>query len=169
MPTYARLICRVYRRRATAVFDGPVFRCGTLIDAAALWPDESYPGFAEGFALVLEFAGSDATGRGHRRSNDIYILWRYERKRNAFVEVVRCVSQGLEWIDYIRPVAITEMGLIEVRDAFIAQKVVGRVLAMLDAELETLGSDDCALVMGFVYEQFIARATTHTYNPTPVS
>jgi hypothetical protein len=37
------------------------------------------------------------------------------------------------------------------------------VLAVLDAELETLGTDDRGLVMTFVYEQFTARAGSWTH------
>lgn len=136
-----------------------MLRPGALIDVEDLRPDEGFPVVP----LLLEYAGNDRTGRGHRRSNDIYVLWRYEWPRNAFVEVVRCVSQGNEWLDHMRPIAMREIGLQEVRDALLAEKVTGRVLAVLDAELETLGTDDRGLVMNFVYEQFTARAGSWTH------
>lgn len=155
--TYAQLIRRVYPRREFAAFEGPVFRCGANVDEADLWPDERYPGLERGLAWVLEYAGNDKTGWGHRRSNDIYILWRYERAHNAFVEVARCLGQGRDWLDHIRYVAMREIGRVEVRDPLLAQKASGRVLAALDAELEVLTREDRGLVMSYVYEQFTAR------------
>jgi hypothetical protein len=155
--TYAKLIRRVYPRREFAAFEGRVFRCGALIDVAELWPDQRYPGAEVGHAWVLEYAGNDGTGRGHVRSNDIYVLWRYERKRNAFTEIVRSVSQGKDWLDAIRYVAMREIGRVEIRDPLLAENACGRVLAVLDAELEILTREDRGLVMSFVYEQFTAR------------
>lgn len=158
--TYAQLIRRVYPRREFAAFEGPVFPCGAGIDEAQLWPDARYPGFERGFAWVLEYAGHDGKGRTapSRRANSVYILWRYEAARNAFVEVIRCADTGKDWLDAIRYVAMREIGRVEIRDPLLAQKASGRVLAALDAELEILTREDRGLVMSFVYEQFTARA-----------
>jgi hypothetical protein len=152
--TYVRLVRAVYPRRSFAAFEGPLFRPGSVIEVAQLWPEADYPRVP----LVIEYAGNDATGRGHRRSNDIYVLWRYEIARNAFTEVLRCVSQGADWLAHMRPAVIAELGRTETRDAKAAANLSGRVLALLDAELELLSDDERAVAMLFVYEQLAARA-----------
>jgi hypothetical protein len=153
--TYAQLIQRVHYTSQWKPFDGPLLRCGSVIDEAELWPAQDFPDVP----LLLEYAGNDRSGRGHNRSNSIYILWRYDRDRNAFVEVMRCVSKNAGWIDQVRAVAIIELKVGFERDPEMASKVSARIIIVLDRELDLLDQEDRGLVMIFVYEQFAARAS----------
>jgi hypothetical protein len=161
-PTYAKLLLRVYRDRTWNAFEGKLLKPGALIDEAELWPTPEYPEIP----LLLEYAGHDRTGRGHRRSNDIYLLWRYERSRAAWVELIKCTCQGADWIEQLKPIAIAELGRavlpVTMEEAAAqAASVTGRVLGVLDHELEMLGPRDRHLVMTFVYQEFSARAVAY--------
>ena len=104
--TYAKLLVRVYPHRAMAnAFEGKLLKPGALIDEAELRPTLEYPAIP----LLLEYAGNDRTGRGHRRSHDIYLLWRYDRAYGGWEELVRCASQGADWIQHLKPVALAEL------------------------------------------------------------
>jgi hypothetical protein len=155
---YARLLVRIYPRRTMAnAFDGVLLKPGSLIDEAALWPTPEYPETP----ILLEYAGNDHTGRGHRRSNDIYLLWRYERDRKCWVELVRTTSQGAEWIEHLKPIAILELRRDSLPDAFSAAGVSAAVLAALDRQLELLDPLERHLAMAFVYQEFTARALAY--------
>jgi len=151
---YALLLLRVYPRRTFNAFEGTYFRCGAEVDETALRPAPEYPAVP----LLLEYAGNDKTGRGHKRSNDIYVLWRYDPARRVFAEILRSLSQGRDWIDNIRPAAIRLLAPEKLPDADLAARVSGLVLGQLDTELEKLDVEHRSLVMHFVYEQFTARA-----------
>lgn len=153
---YARLLLRVYPRRTMAnAFEGPLLKPGSVVDENALWPNAQSPENP----LLLEYAGNDKTGRGHRRSNDVYIIWRFDRARRAWDELVRSTSQGADWIAHLKPVAVAELARAGVKpDPVSAGDVTTRVLAVLDRELEPLDSAERHLVMSFVYQEFSARA-----------
>lgn len=156
--TYAKLLCRVCPRRTFDAFEGALLRPGALIDEAALWPTPEYPAIP----ILLEYAGNDQSGRGHRRSNDIYLLWRYDAAAGAWRELIRCTSQGADWIEQMKPIALREIARsAEPIDARHAADVSGRVLGVLDQALERLGSDERHLVMAFVYQAFSARNTAY--------
>jgi hypothetical protein len=136
-------------------FEGKLLKPGTLIDEAELWPTPEYPETP----LLLEYAGNDHTGRGHRRSNDIYLLWRFDRARRCWVELIRATCQGADWIEQLKPIAFAELGrALAPPDPNAAAGISGRVLSVLDHELEMLGAGDRHLVMAFVYQEFSARA-----------
>jgi len=153
--TYAKLLLRVYPRRTMAnAFEGVLLKPGSLIDETALWPEPEYPSTP----LLLEYAGNDHTGRGHRRSNDIYLLWKYDRER-GWVELVRCTSQGADWIEHMKAIALLELRRdIVPADAWSAASISALVLAALDKHLELLDPLERHLAMSFVYQEFSARA-----------
>lgn len=160
--TYARLLLRVYPLRTMAnAFEGVLLKPGAMVDESALWPSPEYPEIP----ILLEYAGSDRTGRGHNRSNDVYLLWRYDRARGAWVEIARSVSRGAEWIERIKAVALLELGLpvlpADPADTASAAGITDRVLGLLDRELERLCPQDRHLVMNFVYQEFSARAAAY--------
>jgi hypothetical protein len=138
-------------------FEGPLFKPGALVDDSALWPDARYPAKP----VLLEFAGSDHTGSGHNRSNQIYILWRFEPDRWVWVEVVRVLTQNADWIANLLPIALAELGGVPAPDPLLAAEVAGRWLSQLDAELEALRAEDRGLALNLIFEQVTARMVGH--------
>lgn len=134
-------------------FEGRFFRCGALVDECDLRPTPDYPLVP----LLLEFAGNDRTGRGHNRSNDIHVLWRFNAASDDFEELARVFSQGPEWFFGLVPIVKRELHAPPVKYVELAGAVSSRVLAMLDGELEPLGDEGRARVMSFLYDQFTAR------------
>lgn len=164
---YAKLLLRVYPRRTNGLdpFDGQLLKPGAIVEQAELWPTQEYPPVP----LLLEYAGSDQSGRGHKRSNSIHILWRFELVRSEWTEVARAVSQGDDWRAYLVPIAFAEISRgAPPRDATYAAGVCGRILGALDSELDRLTIDDRNMVMHFVYEQFTARAVTYATQNMPL-
>jgi hypothetical protein len=160
---YAKLLCRIRPRRTFDAFEGTLLRPGALIDEAALRPAPDYPAIP----ILLEYAGHDRSGRGHRRSNDIYVLWRYDAAVCGWLELIRCTCQGADWIENLKPIALRELarssepGVDVDRAARHAADVSGRILGALDVELERLDRDERHLVMAFIYQAFSARATAY--------
>jgi hypothetical protein len=156
--TYAKLLLRVYPHRSWNAFDGSPVKPGALVDESALWPTAEYPETP----LLLEYAGNDHSGRGHNRSLDIYLLWRYDRAQARWTELMRCKSQGLEWIESMKPVALQELArTAPAPDPWTADRVSILVLSLLDIELEKLGPAERHLAMSFVYQEFSARVLAY--------
>jgi hypothetical protein len=167
-PTYALLVKHVLAQRRFDAFRGTRIKPGTTINEAELWPEPDYPSTP----LLLEYAGPDRVAglqpvlTGHRRFNEIYILWRYHRAHHAWVEVVRCKSLGSEWIDYLKPVALAELARTEPAIAAVqiidqAAGITARVLETLDRELDTLGDTARELTLNFVYREFTCRVAAY--------
>jgi hypothetical protein len=153
--TYARVLWRVHPDRTMAnAFEGVLLKPGSVVEDSALWPDARYPARP----LLLEFAGSDRTGRGHNRSNQIYILWRFEPDQWQWVEIARVFTQGAEWVPMLLPLALRELGgVMPAPDPAAALDSMKRFLAQLDDELRQVGSQERAIAIGFMYEQLGAR------------
>jgi hypothetical protein len=138
-------------------FEGLLFKPGALVEDAALWPDARYPAKP----VLLEFAGSDHTGSGHNRSNQIYILWRYEPEYGIWVEIVRALSKSADWIVNLLPIALAELGGTAAPNPDLAWAVAGRLLVQVDSELAGLGVADRGLVLNLISEQVAARMMGH--------
>jgi len=136
-------------------FEGKFFRTGSRVELADLHPTDEYPLVP----LLIEYAGNDRTGRGHRRSNDIHVLWRFDAARSDWDEIARVLSQGPEWVSHLAPIARREMETGQPVIAFVevAGAVTARVLAVLDSELGNLEAEAAMRVMSFLYDQFTAR------------
>lgn len=158
--TYAKLLLRVYPERRINAYEGKLLKPGAVIDETDLWPSAEYPAIP----LLLEYAGTDGSKRdgskrGHNRAHDIYVLWRYDQARGEWMELIRAVSEGADWIEHLKPIALAELGRAKTpADANAAACVTCRVLQALDHELEMLGPGDRHLVMAFVYQEFSVRA-----------
>jgi hypothetical protein len=139
-------------RVLASAFEGVLLKPGSRIDHAELWPDDRYPATP----VLLEFAGSDHSGSGHNRSNQIYVLWRFEPER-GWVEIARTLCVGAEWIPLLLPIAQRELGGPARVDSDLAAKVADVFLCRLDDELKELGAGDRGLVLNFVFEQVSAR------------
>jgi hypothetical protein len=90
------------------------------------------------------------------------LLWKYDRRAGRWIELTRHVGQGTEWQEAFKAIAFREIGRnAPPIDAAAAAAVSGRVLCVLDSELELLGSEERMLVMNYVYQEFSARAVTY--------
>lgn len=151
--SYARLIRGVKRSASGLAFEGKLLRCGDLVEESELRPDEDYPVVP----LLLEFAGRDVVGRGHNRSSWLYVLWRYEVYAHTWREVARASAVGAEWVENFRAMALIEMSRKRAEPVDVATRVSGRVLVMLDSEMDSLADDERLLAMSLIYEQVTAR------------
>jgi hypothetical protein len=148
--TYAQLILSVHRTRLMP-FDGTFFRTGAQVDEEALHPTPGYPELP----LVIEFAGSTGTGRGHNRSPDVHVLWQYSA--GAWNELARVTSQGPEWIPHMLPIVEQLLVALPANQIEAAAEASERVLCFLDEELERLTDEGRERAMSFLYDRFSAR------------
>jgi hypothetical protein len=148
--TYAQLILRI---RRSGLIDGRFFRAGARVEETELWPAPGYPEVP----LLLEFAGSDRAGRGHTRSADIHLLWRYDRARREFDEVARVRSHGAEWFHHLEPIVRRHMIRPPVNHAEEARGASARVLAALEGELDRLEDEGRDSAIALLYNQVAAR------------
>lgn len=133
-------------------FEGRLFRCGMRVAVSDLRPTVDYPEVP----LLIEYAGNDASGSGHNRSNDIHLLWRYEA--GAWVQLARVASQGCEWVFDILPIVQRELAAAALPQSVDdAEKVSNLVLGVLDRELLTLAGEGRARALSFLWDQFAAR------------
>ncbi len=152
MPAYALLLRRVHPDRQDArTFEGRFLKCGVRLELSQLRPDPSYPENP----VLIEYAGSDGTGRGHNRSNFIHILWRLEG--SSWIEVTRTACQGSDWILQMRPIALREVGGPAAADPDLAFQTAAGFISRLDQEFQTLSAADRQIALNFVFEQIACR------------
>lgn len=133
-------------------FEGRLFRCGMRVAVSDLRPTADYPEVP----LLIEYAGNDASGSGHNRSNDIHLLWRYQA--GAWVELARVASQGREWVFDILPIVQRELAGAPVHQCVAdAEKVSQLVLGVLDRELLTLAGEGRSRALSFLWDELAAR------------
>lgn len=132
-------------------FEGKLFKPGSVIDVSELWPDPGYPENP----LLLEFAGSDRTGKGHNRSNHVYVLWRYAPD-HGWVELARTFSQSNDWIFNMRSIALRELGP-PLPDPEHAKKAISAFLVALDSRLKELSEPDRLIALNLLHENVLAR------------
>lgn len=149
-PTYAQLILRV---RRSGLIDGRFFRTGQRVDESALWPAPAYPEVP----LLLEFAGSERTGRGHSRSPDIHLLWRYDSTRREFDEIARVRSDGAEWLHHLEPIVRRHIRRPAASPVSDAREASRRVIAALEGELDLLEDEAHERALALLYNQVAAR------------
>jgi hypothetical protein len=149
--TYALLVRSA--RRDVYPFEGRFFRCGARVNEAALRPTPAFPEVP----LLIEFAGTDRSGWGHNRSNDIHVLWRYDRRRGLFREVARTKSRGPEWRVDLQAVLERELVAPDLDFAELATEATTRILKVLDRELAELPGDGRVRAMSFLHDEIAAR------------
>jgi hypothetical protein len=154
---YAVLIRRICpRRTAGDVFDGRRLRPGARLPESELRPTPEHPEAP----LVLEYAGSDRSGRGHRRSQHLYVLWQYSRELREWRELARASGEALEWVDVLKPVALRSVGAGQAAGQGSPGRGAARVshvLTVLEDELEDLAGVERRDLLGLLYEQVSAR------------
>jgi hypothetical protein len=138
-------------------FEGKFFRPGTVLTDAELRPTDAFPLMP----IVLEFFRGPAYGiPGHRRSDYVYILWRYDDDTNAWRELGRAASCAWEWAVELRPIAVRALreargANLEIMPDFPA--IAGRIALFLDAELKPLEPLHRIKVLGVLHDAFAAR------------
>jgi hypothetical protein len=158
-PGYALLVRRLSPNRALRNFEGQLVRSGALVEESALWPDPHFPLVP----LLIEFAGTDgiaANGkpaRGHNRARDIRILWRFDRARQAWDEVVRITSDGSHWYADLAPIVERELVPAAVDNVAEARAAIGRLVALIDGELDALAEEGREHALAFLYDEVAAR------------
>lgn len=132
-------------------FEGRTFKCGSTVEYSQLHPDPGYPEKP----LLLEFAGSDRTGRGHNRSNHVYVLWRFEPDR-GWVEIARVLSKCRDWVCHMRAIALRELGP-PTPEPEQACKAVAVCVAALDTQLRQLSGPDRLVALNLLHDQVLGR------------
>jgi hypothetical protein len=138
-------------------FEGKFYRAGSVLTDAELRPTLDYPETP----IALEYLRGPAYGiPGRRRSDSVYILWRYEDDTNTWRELGRAVSSAWEWAADLRPIAVRALkearaGNLEVMPDLPA--IAGRIAVFLDHELKRLEPPHRMKVLGVLHDQFAAR------------
>jgi hypothetical protein len=157
--TFARLIICPSASQSPRMFDGPIFKTGSWIEESQLWPTPQCPVYP----LLLEFAGvtglqaNGQPSRGHNRSQDIHVLWRYDRASRQFCEIRRVLSEGPEWYAEIAPIVARCIIRPQIDHVAEARAVTGRLAALMDGELAQLSDEGRELALSFFYDQLVAR------------
>jgi hypothetical protein len=152
--TFAILIHRVLPQRVMGdAFEGPRFRPGATVAESELWPEPDYPKLP----LLIEYAGSDRAGNGHRRSNQTYILWRFDPTAGEWAELARSAAVSTEWVETLKAVALRHLTATEPENPKAAGDATARVLGLLELELEPLESRERSSLLGLLWEQVLGR------------
>ena len=138
-------------------FEGAFFRPGSTLTDTELRPTAAYPETP----IALEYMRGPAYGiPGHKRSDSIYILWRYDLSADAWRELGRAVSFSWEWASELRPIAVRALreargGNLELMPDLPA--IAGRIAVFLDRELKFLELPHRKKILGVLHDQFAAR------------
>lgn len=139
-------------------FAGRFVRPGTTLTDEELRPGPEFPPTP---VLLEYFRGSAYGVAGRRRSDSIYILWRYDRENGSWRELGRAVSFAWEWAVELRPLAVRAL-----REARGGQQLVilqdlpaiaTRIATYLERELKTLEAPERYKVLSVLHDQFAAR------------
>jgi hypothetical protein len=150
--TYVQLIHRL-KSHSAIPFEGRLLKTGSQIEEADLRPAPDWPEIP----VLIEYAGNDRSGRGHNRSNDLHVLWRYDWAGHEWIEIARVTSQGPEWLCHLMPIIRSELNARPPNCVEAAQAATGRVMALMDAELDLLELEGRDRMVSFLYDRFTAR------------
>lgn len=149
---WAKLLRRVNPRLCSPLaFEGVLLRCGQDVNEADLWPAPDYPLVP----LLLEHAGIADPGWGHKRSRQLYILWRYDR--DAWSEVARASSADAGWVCDLLPAArraIDQQGALSEIDC---SGAVNLLLTMLDEHLGRRDDRERRQLLDLLYNGVLHR------------
>jgi hypothetical protein len=152
--TFVRLIERIRPNEwHPMAIEGVNFKCGRESDERELWPAAHFPRVP----LLLEHAGIAVAGWGHKRSSHTYILWKYDAAKTAFVELVRVVAHGNEWLEAIRAPALNALRDPEILSAHVAAAAAKRVYAAVEKELMYLDYEARGHFVSRLYEDAAGR------------
>jgi len=152
--TYAKLLYWVNEPALTGYdFEGMLLRPGQALEESALWPGEDWPRMP----VLLECAGNEMPGWGHRRTPVTYILWRYEG--GEWRELARTSAIGIEWCLILGPVARRAVvGEIPARSARECAEIADQIYrAIEEVVLRRLTQPDAAHVVARLHDLLATR------------
>jgi hypothetical protein len=138
-------------------FEGDLVRPGSVVELDGL-PEP---------AVVLECAGTDGAGQGHRRSGVVYVLWRLDRQAGEFRELARVVCENRDWTVDLGPIARRELApsqpvLVD------PKRVCERICGVLDEEMDRLHRDAQRILLLALYDRLAARVVELPGPPAPI-
>jgi hypothetical protein len=114
-----------------AQFEGRLFAPGAVVGRDELGV----------YAVVLEFAGpAGRPGHGHTRTEQLWILWQYDSKRDQWRELAQATAVGAEWAEVLLPAARAalypspEVYDVIVRSRTAAEAIMDLVMGCLERE-----------------------------------
>lgn len=135
-------------------FHGRFIRAGSRIPEGDLWPSGKFPAVP----ILLEFAGADRPGWGHRRPDQVHILWRYDRAAREWRELARSSSVDGQWTWDLQPIARRALLDQAPEEPTARPWAMARDLVMaLERNLDQLQTEDRPLLLDAVYNQLAAR------------
>lgn len=138
-------------------FEGCFLRPGATVTEAELRPSREFPVDP----ILLEYVKGPAYGpAGRRRSDSIYILWRYDRENDTWRELGRAVSHAWEWAMELRPLAVRALREARGGQLQLVQDlpaITQRIAVLLDRELKRLEPPERRKVLGVLHDQFAMR------------
>ena len=158
---YAKLLLRVNRAVAHGMsFEGLLLKPGKFIPRRSLWPGSEYPRTP----ILLECAGTIDPGDGRpstRHWPTLYILWRFDTRKEDWIECARTASESWDWAVDLRETA--ERLLREdnhVPTLVSAERAALKIETLIEAELQHLAPGDRAPAIGMVHET-LCRKIAH--------
>ncbi len=116
---------------------------------AELRPTVDYPEIP----LLLECAGIAKPGRGHNKSEYLYILWQF--RGDGWIELGRARSSTWDWAVDLAPLAWR--AIEDQLDAPDLAAIGRRIHDYLESELERVEAGDRNRVAGLIHDEFAAR------------
>lgn len=149
---YLKLLRHV-EEHARSGFDyhGEFLTPGKMVCWADVRPTIEYPEVP----VLLECAGIAKPGRGHNRSEYLYILWQWCPIRNAFVELARSSSVASEWATDLEIPARRAIG--ERRPEPDPGDVRRRIADYLSRELERALPPDRFRILAVIHDELASR------------
>ena len=129
---FLKLLCRINAYvRSGFDFLGRLLRPGARIPESDLWPSPEYPRVP----LVLEGVQLDFSGHGHNRNAATFILWRYDRDTQQWIEAARSSAPGARWVHDLAPIARRLLGDTRVWPDPAPAEICERFATILEGEL----------------------------------
>lgn len=107
--------------------------------------------------VLLEMAANVTRGRGHLQGPSRYTVWRWDRARQEWIELGRCLAYSWEWAMELR--TVVEHALAEQQGPRVVDIVAGaaRVMDAVDRELREIGQPERGPLLASVFEGVAVR------------
>ena len=150
---HLKLLTRVRPGPWGASFEGKILAPGALLADRDLGP---HP-------VVLECVGPQGPGRPGRQREMLWILWRYDRVREEWVELARAQAVASEWTLALKGPALRALNpqppLIDVLGQ--ARHLADEIMERIDETLLPEGEDLQTMALATVYDQLAGRIAAH--------
>ncbi|MEN6537830.1 MAG: hypothetical protein ABFD89_29530 [Bryobacteraceae bacterium] len=143
--TYVRVLDRAFLDRKAMGWrlDGPLYRPGARV-ARNLLPSP---------LIAVEAAGRSRVGRGHNRSEYLYLLWQWD-EAETWHELVRASSTNWDWQWTLGPVAERLLAIAPIEER-VARRV-DELLATIDRTMRECEPALKPMVCAAVEERLVA-------------